>query len=372
MINRTLQTLLMASGIALSGAVLAAPAAAPASAPATVGGIPVPEKGRVGLPPPLPKPVNVRFCIFDPMGPQGKITQTARDLAVAARDWNFIVDLKTYSDERVATEDFKAGQCDGVAISTLRAKQFNFTVGSIDAPGNLRNYDEMKSLMQMLANPVVASLAINGKYQVAAIVPIGSIFVVVNDRNINSIEKAAGKRVVVLDWDPTQAKMISGIGAQPVPADFATYAGKFNNGQADIIAAPAMGFKPMELYKGVGKNGGVIRFPLLQATASILIRRDLMLPKIPDLDSRLNQVRQFGLQYVDAVFTMLKESETDIPKKLWIDLAKPDQDKYYRMLREARLALTKNGVYDPVMMSLMKRVRCKHVPTDAECGSFDE
>lgn len=335
-------------------------------------GVSVPLDSKVGLPPPLPKPVNVRFCVFDPMGPQGKITQTAKDLAKAARDWNFMVDIKTYTDERVATEDFKAGQCEGVAISTLRAKQFNFTVGSIDAPGNLRNYDEMKTLLQMLSNPVVASLAINGKYQVAAIVPIGAIFVVVNDRNINSIEKAAGKKVVVLDWDPTQAKMISGIGAQPIPSDFTTYAGKFNNGQADIIAAPALGFRPMELYKGIGKKGGVIRFPLLQATATILIRRDLILPKIPDMDSRLNQVRQFGLQYVDAVFTMLKDAEKEIPNRLWIDLAKPDQDKYYRMLREARLHLTKDGVYDPVMMSLLKRVRCKHVPTDAECGTFEE
>jgi len=327
---------------------------------------------KAGLPPPLPKPVNMRFCVFDPMGPQGKITQTARELAKLARDWNFLVDIQTYTDERVAAEDFKAGQCEGVALSTLRAKQFNFTVGSIDAPGNLRNYEEMKTLLQMLANPVVASLAINGKYQVAAIVPIGSIFVVVNDRRINSLEKAAGKRVVVLEWDPTQAKMISGIGAQPVPADFSTYAGKFNNGQADIIAAPAMGFRPKELYKGIGKNGGVIRFPLLQATATILIRRDLMLPKIPDMDMRLHQVRQFGLQYVDTLFTLLREAETEIPAKLWINLPKLEQDKYYQMLREARLHLMKSRVYDPVMMSLMKRVRCKHVPTDAECGLFDE
>jgi TRAP-type C4-dicarboxylate transport system substrate-binding protein len=330
------------------------------------------NKNRVGLPPPLPKPVNVRFCIFDPMGPNGKITQTAKDLAVAARDWNFMVDIKTYTDERVATEDFKAGQCEGVAISSLRARQFNTSVGSVDAPGNLRNYAEMKTLLQMLANPVVASLAINGKYQIAALIPIGSIFVMVNDRNINSIEKAAGKRVVVLDWDPTQAKMISGIGAQPVPADFATYAGKFNNGQADIIAAPAMGYKPMELYKGIGKNGGVIRFPLLQATASIVIRRDLILPKIPDMDARLNQVRQFGLQYIDAVFTLLKDAENDIPKKTWIELSKSDQERYYKMLREARLHMTRDGIYDPVMMSLLKRVRCKHVPSDAECGLFDE
>ncbi|MGH8494429.1 MAG: putative solute-binding protein [Moraxellaceae bacterium] len=358
--------------LALAASLLSASAWSAPATDAAADAIAAANKNRVGLPPPLPKPVNIRFCLFDPMGPQGKISETAKDLAKLARDWNLIVDLKIYSDERVAAEDLKAGQCEVAAISTLRARQFNATVGSMDAPGNLRNYAEMKSLLTMLANPVIASLAINGKYQVAAVVPIGSIFVMVNDRKINSLEKAAGKRVVVLDWDPTQAKMISGIGAQPVLADFTTYAGKFNNGQADIIAAPAMGYRPMELYKGIGKNGGVIRFPLLQATASVIMRRDLILPKIPDMDSRLNQARQFGLQYIDAVFTLLKDAERDIPAKQWIDLPKADQDKYYKMLREGRIALTQQGVYDPVMMSLLKRVRCKHVPSDAECSAFDE
>lgn len=329
------------------------------------------EKGKA-LPQALLAPVKISVCVFDPMGPQGKIIQTARELAKVAKDWNLIIDIKPYSDERIATDDFKAGQCEAAAISTLRAKQFNATIGSIDAPGNLRNYDEMKSLLQMLVNPVVASLAINGRYQVAAIVPIGAIFVFVNDRSINSLSKAAGKRVVVLDWDPIQAKMISGIGAQPVLADFTTYAGKFNNGQADIIAAPAMGFKPMELYKGVGSKGGVIHFPLLQATGALMLRRDLILPKIPDLDSRLNQVRQAGLAHIDAIFTLLKEAENDIPKNLWINLPKPEEDKYYQMLREARINLTRNGVYNPVMMSMLKRVRCKHVASDPECNSFDE
>ncbi|MDO8267272.1 MAG: DUF6091 family protein [Moraxellaceae bacterium] len=324
------------------------------------------------VPKPLPKPVNIRFCLFDPMGPNGKISQTTRELVKLAAEWNLLVDLRIYTDERVVAEDFKAGQCEAAAISTLRAKQFNFTVGSVDAPGNLRNYDEMKSLLTMLSNPAISSLAINGRYQVAAIVPIGAIFVFVNDRRINSLEKAAGKRVVVLEWEPTQAKMISGIGAQPVPADFSTYAGKFNNGQADIIAAPALGYKPLELHKGVGTKGGVIRFPLLQATATVLIRRDLVLPKIPDMDARLQQLRQFALPHLDVLFGWLKEAEKEIPRQLWIDLAPADQVKYYQMLREARLHLMKDGVYDPVMMSLLKRVRCKHVPGDAECGMYDE
>lgn len=332
----------------------------------------LPSPKTAGMPAPLPKPVKVRFCLFDPLGSGGKIVSAARELAKFAAEWNFIAEIKPYTDERVATEDFKAGQCEAVAISTLRAKQFNAVVGSIDAPGNLRNYDEMKTLLKMLSNPVVAQLAINGKYQVAAVMPIGAIFVVVNDRQINSLSKAAGKRVVVLEWDPIQAKMISGLGAQPVPADFSTYAGKFNNGQADIIAAPALGFKPMELYKGIGTKGGVIRFPLLQATGTVLIRRDLLLPKIPDLDARLNQVRQLGLQHIDGLINMLKDAERDVPERLWIDLLKTEQDKYYQMLREARITLMRQGIYNNVMLGIMKRVRCKHVPNDAECKAYDE
>lgn len=350
----------------------AIPAAPAAQAKVSVQGEVISLNKKAELPPPLPKPVKLTVCLFDPMGQGGKITETAKDLALAARDWNLFVTLKIYTDERVASEDLKAGQCEAAAISTLRARQFNKSVSSIDAPGNLRNYDEMKSLLTMLANPVIASLAISGKYQIAAVIPIGAIYVFVNDKSINSIEKAAGKRVVVLDWDPTQAKMISSIGARPVLSDFTTYSGKFNNGQADIIASPAMGYKPLELYKGMGANGGVIRFPLLQATASIVIRRDLVMPKIPDMDSRLTQVRQFGLQYLDVLLTLLKDAEMEIPKKYWIELSKADQEKYFGMLREARLNLAKEGIYDPVVLSVMKRVRCKHVPAAAECNLFDE
>ncbi|MEL0027698.1 MAG: putative solute-binding protein, partial [Perlucidibaca sp.] len=36
--------------------------------------------------------------------------------------------------------------------------------------------------------------------------------------------------------------------------------------------------------------------------------------------------------------------------------------------REARVQLTKEGFYDPKMMSLLKKVRCKIDPSAAECA----
>ena len=42
-------------------------------------------KNKAGMPQPLLKPVHLRVCIFDPMGPEGKIISTARELALLIR-----------------------------------------------------------------------------------------------------------------------------------------------------------------------------------------------------------------------------------------------------------------------------------------------
>lgn len=321
---------------------------------------------------PLSPAVKLRACVFDPVGANGPVANMAKDLMLDARRWGLDVQLRTYPDERIAAEDFKAGQCEIVGLSSLRAKQFNRQVGSIDAPGNLRSYEELRTLVRAMAHPAFAPMSIAGRYQVAGVLPIGALFVMVRDRSINSIEKAAGKKVAVLDWDPSQAKMISAIGAQPVASDITSFAGKFNNGQVDIIAAPAMAYQPLELYRGVGSKGGVIRFPLLQATGTILIRRDLVLPKIPDLDERLLQLRDYGLRFIDDFIVRLKAAEAAMPKEVWIELSDAEKAKYSRMLREARLRMTADGVYDTSVMNLLRKVRCKHEPSNEECSLFDE
>jgi hypothetical protein len=41
-------------------------------------------------------------------------------------------------------------------------------------------------------------------------------------------------------------------------------------------------------------------------------------------------------------------------------------------MREARISMTKEGFYDPKMMALLKKIRCKFEPTMAECSSKEE
>lgn len=352
----------------LAGAALAASLVLPASF--ALAATPLPGQG--GAPAALEKTLNITFCIYDPVGAGGDASSRARDLALEARKWNINTTIKVYTDERVAAEDFKAGQCDGVVVTTLRARQFNKFMGSVDAVGAVRSAAEMRAVLQTLANPKVIPLTISGPYQVIGIVPLGAAYVFVNDRSINSIEKAAGKKVAVLDWDKSQAKLVQQLGAQPVASDITNFASKFNNGQVDILVAPAIIYKPFELYRGLGTKGAIFRYPLVQISGAIIINRDRLLKQVPDMDARMLKMREFALTRVEEAFAFVDKSEKEIDPKYWLDLPPAEKDKYARLLRDARLQLTADGTYDPQMMSLLKRVRCKFEPQNYECALKDE
>jgi hypothetical protein len=151
-----------------------------------------------------------------------------------------------------------------------------------------------------------------------------------------------------------------------VASDITNFAGKFNNGQVDIIAAPAVAYKPLELYKGLGTKGAVYRFPLVQITANLVIRHDRFPPGFGQ------KCREYIATQLDRAFDMIKKSEADIEQKFWLDISEPDKVNYTKLMREARLQLTREGVYDKRTMSLLKRVRCKHEPGAAECVLKDE
>lgn len=306
------------------------------------------------------------ICVFDPAGTQGDAFSMMKDFQLEATRWGAKVELKAYVDERVVAEDFKAGQCDGAIITGLRGRSFNPFTGSIDSVGSIPTYKHMRDVIMLMASPKSAPLMVNGPYEVAGIVPLGAAYVFVRDRSIDSIEKAAGKKIAVLEWDKSQARMVQQLGAQPVASDVTNFAGKFNNGQVDIIAAPAVVYKPFELYKGLGTHGAVYRFPLVQITANLLIRHD----RFPAGFGQ--KTREYIATQLDRAFSIIGKTESEIDKKYWLEISPKDKENYTRLMREARIQLTKEGFYDARMMAVLKRIRCKHDASAAECALKDE
>ncbi len=305
-------------------------------------------------------------CVFDLLGTAGESYAMMKDYALAAKQWGANVTLKPYTDERVAAEDFKAGQCDGVSLTGMRGRQFNAFTGSIDAIGAVPSNDMAKVVMSLLAKPQLAADMVNGDYEVAGVVPLGSAFLLVNDRSINTLAKAAGKKIAVLDYDKAQAKLVQKVGAQPVSADVTTFGGKFNNGQVDIIAAPAIAFKPLELHKGLGAKGAVVRFPIAQVSGNVIIRKS----KFPEGFGQKS--REWVASQLPRAMNIIGKTEAEIAAKFWMDIPANDKIGYVKLMRESRIDLTKEGIYNKKMMSLLKKVRCQQDSSSFECALNDE
>ncbi len=310
----------------------------------------------------VPAMAGQKLCVFDVLGAQGDIYSQMKDYQLAAHQWGADIELKPYTDERIASEDFKAGQCDGAVLTGLRARQFNKFSGSIDSIGAVTSYAQLQEVINTMASPKLDKYMESNGFEVAGISPMGAAYLFVNDRSINNVGKLSGKKIAVLDYDKAQAKMVQKVGAQPVSSDITNFAGKFNNGSVDIIAAPAAAFKPLELYKGLGTRGAIVRFPLAQLTVQIVIRAD----KFPA--GYGEKSRAYVASRFNKAMGVIKQAENSIDPKYWMDLPQADKDKYMILLRDSRISLTHDGIYDAKSMSLLKKVRCHDNAAAAECA----
>ncbi|MFN3587604.1 MAG: putative solute-binding protein, partial [Moraxellaceae bacterium] len=276
-----------------------------------------------------------KLCVFDPAGADGELYALAGHYLAGSA-----VALVPYHDERIAVEDFKAGRCDGVAVSSFRARAFNPFVASIDAPGALASPVEMKSLATALANPRLAPDLVRGNIEVAGVLPLGNLYVLVRDRHLHTPARMVGRRVGVLEWDRAQARIVQSLGAQPVGSDVSQYALRFNNGQVDVIAAPALLFRHFELERGVGERGAVFRFPLMPLTATVLVHRD----RFPEGFGAALRARIPAR--IDGGMARVAAAEAAIKPRYWQELTNAEYTQYRQMVDDLRAQMQREGFYD--------------------------
>ena len=317
---------------------------------------------------------KLTLCVYDPLGARGDAYGYAKDYILQFPRFGMTnpVELKAYTNEAIIAEDFKAGQCDGAVMTNLRARQFNKYTGSLDAIGAVPSRPALNLALQALASKQLAPKMSEGDYEVLGMIPLGTAYIMVSDRKLNTLAKAAGKKIAVLDYDKSQAKLVQKVGAQPVSVDLTTLGGRFNNHQVDIIAGPAVIFKPFELAKGMtGPNGeitgAVIRFPLIQITAVMVVRKS----KFTNEDAN-QKIRAYVNSQIGTAYKYIDNAEKEIDAKYWMDVLAADKIGYVKLMRASRLDLTKDGTYDPEMMHLLKKVRCKIDPANFECALNDE
>ncbi|MCK0152960.1 DUF6091 family protein [Alcanivorax sp. S6407] len=303
------------------------------------------------------------MCVFDIIGANGDIYNIMKDYKTAALGWGVDLELKPYTDEKIASEDLKAGQCDAAVLTGIRGRQFNSYTGSLDSVGSIPSYDAMRQVLTVLASehPSIKEHLVSGPYEVGGVAPMGAAYLFVKDRTIDTVGELSGKSIAVLEYDSAQASMASRVGMSPVMSDITNFSGRFNNGSVDICFAPIAAYSALELYKGMQPNGGIVDYVLGQLTAQVLLKRD----KFPE--GYAAQSRKYMLGQFDRAMRVIDNANNEVDKKWWVRIPEADKLKYDEMLREARIALTNDGVYNKDMMSLLRKVRCKQDSSRAEC-----
>ena len=104
------------------------------------------------------------ICVWDPIGKGGQIFDAVKNFALAAQSKGVEITLKAFTDEKVAADEFRVGQCDGLMATSIRTRSYNnFTValdhggaativrdGKIDMDAS---YKVIQKAMQVLAAP---------------------------------------------------------------------------------------------------------------------------------------------------------------------------------------------------------------------------
>ena len=307
------------------------------------------------------------ICTFDVGGTSGDFFNYLKDYQLAAKNWGVKeMALKIYKSEAEAVNDFKNGSCDGLAATGFATREFNSFTGSISAIGAIPSNSIARAVVNLMSSPKLAGDMLQGHYEVAGVIPVGAAYFVLRDRSINSLEKAQGKRVGVLEIDASQAKMLKKVGGIPVFVTYNDGVKKLREGAVDVLPAPAVAYDALEVYRAMGSNGGIVRFPLSFMTAIIVVNNG----RFPDGFGQKS--RTWVGDKAGTAMNTIMNYEKAVPSQHWVAIAPEDQVGYIRLMRQMRLEFIANKTYSPKMLHLLKKLRCQQDSSSFECAMDGE
>ena len=308
------------------------------------------------------------LCVYDPMGRAGDYHRIMEDFSMSAAGWGVSITLEAYTDEETAARDYEAGHCDGVLATGVRLQRFNRFPSTLEAMGALPSYDHLRSMIDALARyPSAAARLRAGDHQTVGFIPVGAAYLFLRDRSRDTVPELAGLRIATMDYDKASPVMVDRVGAIRVGADLGSLGPKFNNGDVDACYMSAGGYRPFELARGLEPSGGILRYPLAQATLQLLVRA----PQFPD-DFSTKALGWFSAHFDDGLKLVLAV-EQDIPAKYWIEVPAARVAEFDELFLQTRVRLRdEHKAYDTHMLSAMRKLRCSKDPTRPECAETME
>lgn len=303
------------------------------------------------------------FCIYDPVGRNGPAINWFKDYVVKAQQWGVKVNMTAFTDEKVASHSFKAGQCDAVFLTSILSRPYVPFGGTLDAIGGIVDEKGLAMVLKTLTNPKLTPLLKHNNYEVLGTFPVGSVYMFLRDKNVRKIENFSGLKMSILNEDIQSLTFANMVGASPVSTSLATFSGQFNNGNVDVLPMVALAYEVFELYHGLGENGGIVDQRSIYGLMQLVGQSD----RFPE--GFALKTRQYVLSRLEDINKGVKAAEDAIPEKHWIRTTPEEKAEIVEFTGKVRDELAKQGVHHPKAIKLLKSIRCKNDPTRAECAS---
>jgi hypothetical protein len=306
------------------------------------------------------------FCVWDPLGKAGPISSTVDDQKLRSLHYGMDLTVITFQDEVELLDALRTDdRCDAALIRGSVAMEFNKFAGTIEAIGGMRQREQVHLLMQVLANPRMASRLTDDKYTVLGVATMGASYRFTSDRSKRSLADFKNQLLAVESIDPSRSEFVSAIGANPVNGSMMSNVQSYADGKVKGMISPIIAYLVMGTGQ-ISRDVGIFDTPVAQSTIQLIGHTEKFPPGLAQI------LREDFLFKFDNYARRVDNEMALIPGEFWMKDTKADVQKMEQIALDVRLKLREEGYYDPAMLRLQRKIRCKFEPARSECTNPKE
>ena len=306
------------------------------------------------------------FCVWDPLGKAGPISSTVDDQKLRSLHYGMDLTVITFQDEVELLDALRTDdRCDAALIRGSVAMEFNKFAGTIEAIGGMRQREQVHLLMQVLANPRMASRLTDDKYTVLGVATMGASYRFTSDRSKRSLADFKNQLMAVESIDPSRSEFVSAIGANPANGSMMANVQSYADGKVKGMISPIIAYLVMGTGQ-ISRDVGIFDTPVAQSTIQLIGHTEKFPPGLAQI------LREDFLFKFDNYARRVDNEMALIPGEFWMKDTKADVQKMEQIALDVRLKLREEGYYDPAMLRLQRKIRCKFEPARSECTNPKE
>jgi hypothetical protein len=301
------------------------------------------------------------FCIWDPIGKAGPIATAAKDQVLRSLHYGMQLTIDVFQNEQEMVDTFVSKKaCDAILVRGATAQRFNRFLATTEAPGALPDRQHLQLLAQVLAKPEIAEHMTNAQYTALGLVTIGYSRLYADSAEKASLNSLDGKSVSVADTDTGFVRLVDTLRGRTRTADMPATVQTFTNELTEFMIAPDISYLAMANGR-TGQETRGLAMPLGQSTLQLIGHSDRFPPGLAQI------LREDFLFKFNSYARMLDKELGNIPTSFWINPSSADMATLNENAQKIRLTLRNEGYYDPVMLRLARKIRCRFSPDESEC-----